>query len=161
MKMTTVEGKRVKLQTMSGKLLGNMYSITNLKPFKEPPTLAAESTSEENIGTEIAVGNTEPETPSEEIQKMDGTVSHKCHDSTVKNIEVTVMEEEDVGQDVSSNDTIDDVDDMLMEDEEDRQWFLKESMEDYFIYCNLVSCEKESEDCTMVRNIEWYQKHMP
>ncbi|CAM4453287.1 unnamed protein product [Lepidochelys kempii] len=125
MKMTTVEGKRVKLQTMSGKLLGNMYSITHLKPFKEPPTLAAESTSEENIGTEIAVGNTEPETPSEEIQKMDGTVSHKCHDSTVKNIEVTVMEEEDVGQDVSSNDTIDDVDDMLMEDGEDRQWFLK------------------------------------
>ncbi|EMP31819.1 Zinc-binding protein A33 [Chelonia mydas] len=33
-----------------------MYSIMHLKPFKEPPTLAAESTSEENIGTEIAVG---------------------------------------------------------------------------------------------------------
>ncbi|CAM5141335.1 unnamed protein product [Natator depressus] len=106
-----------------------MYSITHLKPFKEPPTLAAESTSEENIGTEIAVGDTEPETPSEEIRKVDGTVPHKSHDSTVKNIEVTAMEEEEyIGQDVSSNDTSDaddNSDDMLMEEVEDKQWILK------------------------------------
>ncbi|CAM4532847.1 unnamed protein product [Lepidochelys olivacea] len=81
-KITTVEGKRVKLQTISGKRLGTMYSIAHLKPFKEPPTLAAESTSEGKTGTEIAVGDTEPETPTEEIRKVDGTVSY---DSTVKN----------------------------------------------------------------------------
>ncbi|CAM5130853.1 unnamed protein product [Natator depressus] len=26
----------------------------------------------------------------------------------------------------------------------------QKSVEDYCIYCNLVSCEKESEECTMV-----------
>ncbi|XP_026518282.1 jmjC domain-containing histone demethylation protein 1-like [Terrapene carolina triunguis] len=26
-----------------------------------------------------------------------------------------------------------------------------ENVEDYCIYCNLVNCEKESEDCTMVQ----------
>ncbi|CAM5089854.1 unnamed protein product [Eretmochelys imbricata] len=97
-----------------------MYSITHLKPFKEPPTLPAESTSEGKIGTEIA------ETPTEEIRKVDGTVSH---DSTVKNIEVTAMEEEEyIGQDVSNNDTSDaddNFDDMLMEEVEDKQWILK------------------------------------
>lgn len=121
-KITTVEGKRVKLQTMAGKTLGTMYSITHLKPFKEPPTLAAESTAEENIRTEVAVGDTEPETPSEETGKMVGAVSPKSPESTVKTVEVRAVEKEDV----SSNDTIDDDDDdVLMEDGEDRQWFLE------------------------------------
>ncbi|KAG6939580.1 hypothetical protein G0U57_000734 [Chelydra serpentina] len=106
-----------------------MYSIAHLKTFKEPPTLAAESRSEENIGTEIAVGDTEPEMPSEEIRKVDNIVSHKSHDSTVKNIEVTAMEEEEyIQKDVSSNDTSDaddNFDDMLMEEVEDKQWILK------------------------------------
>ncbi|XP_026519603.1 ATPase family AAA domain-containing protein 2-like [Terrapene carolina triunguis] len=126
-RITTVEGERVKLQTLSGKRLGAMYSITHLKPFKEPPTLGAESTSEENIGTEIAVGDTDPETPSEESRKMDGTLSHKSHDSTVKNRAVTAMEEEDVSNSdtIDDDDDDDDIDDMLMEDGEDRQWFLK------------------------------------
>ncbi|CAM5155040.1 unnamed protein product [Natator depressus] len=151
-KITAVEGKRVKLQTILGKRLGTMYSMAHLKPFKEPPTLAAASTSEGKIGTEIAVGDTEPETPTEDFRKVDGTVSH---DSTVKNIEVTAMEEEKyVGQDVSNNDLSDaddNFDDMLVEEVEDKQWILKESVEDYCIYCNLVNCEKESEDCTMVK----------
>ncbi|CAM5114620.1 unnamed protein product [Eretmochelys imbricata] len=192
-KITTVEGKRVKLQTILGKRLGTMYSMAHLKPFKEPPTLAAASTSERKIGTEIAVSDTEPETPTEDFRKVDGTVSH---DSTVKNIEVTAMEEEKyVGQDVSNNDSSDaddNFDDMLVEEVEDKQWILKvkfimitkhterleakvrnikvygssfhclkprswisdeesESMEDYCIYRNLVNCEKESEDCTMVK----------
>ncbi|XP_037770885.2 uncharacterized protein LOC119567723 [Chelonia mydas] len=124
--ITTVEGKRVKLQTISGKRLGTMYSVTHLKPCKEPPTLAAESTSEGKIGTEIAVGDTEPETPSEEIRNVEGTVSHA---STVKTIEVTATEEEEhIGQDVSNRDTSDaddNFDDMLMEEVEDKQWILK------------------------------------
>ncbi|CAM4561750.1 unnamed protein product, partial [Lepidochelys kempii] len=125
-KITTVEGKRVKLQTISGKRLGTMYSVTHLKPCKEPPTLAAESTTEGKIGTEIAVGDTEPETPSEEIRNVEGTVSHA---STVKTIEVTATEEEEhIGQDVSNHDTSDaddNFDDMLMEEVEDKQWILK------------------------------------
>nr|XP_005312654.1 uncharacterized protein LOC101938364 [Chrysemys picta bellii] len=149
-KITTVEGKRVKLETISGKQLGTMYSIAHLKPFKEPPTLAAESTSEGKIGTEIPVGDTEPETPTEEIRKVDGTVSH---DSTLKNIEVTAMEEEeDIGQDVSKNDTSDAddfFDDMLMEEVENKQWILKGTS--HLIssfYCHSVrqSSTNESED---------------
>ncbi|CAM2115587.1 unnamed protein product [Caretta caretta] len=151
-----------------------MYSIAHLKPCKEPPTLAAESTSEGKIRTEIAVGDTEPETPSEEIRNVNGTVSH---DSTVKTVGVTAMEEEEyIGQDVSNNDTSDaddNFDDMLMDEVEDKQWILKgtshlissfhchslrqsstneseESVEDYCPYCNLVNCGKESEDCTML-----------
>nr|XP_048707752.1 uncharacterized protein LOC125637395 [Caretta caretta] len=103
-----------------------MYSMAHLKPFKEPPTLAAASTSEGKIGTEIAVSDTEPETPTEDFRKVDGTVSH---DSTVKNIEVTAMEEEKyVGQDVSNNDSSDaddNFDDMLVKEVEDKQWILK------------------------------------
>ncbi|KAH1182645.1 hypothetical protein KIL84_004137 [Mauremys mutica] len=102
-----------------------MYSIAHLKPFEEPPTLAAESTSEGKIGTEIAVGDTEPETPTEEVRKVDGTGSH---DSKNKPTEVTAMEEEEyIGQDVSNNtsDADDHFDDMLMEEVEDKQWILK------------------------------------
>ncbi|KAH1187849.1 hypothetical protein KIL84_020598 [Mauremys mutica] len=106
----------------------NKADRVNLRQFavnfslEEPPTLAAESTAEENIRTEIAVGDTEPETPSEETGKMVGTVSHKSPESTVNTIEVRAVEEEDV----SSNDTIDDDDDdVLMEDGGDRQWFLE------------------------------------
>ncbi|KAH1169135.1 hypothetical protein KIL84_013725 [Mauremys mutica] len=50
-------------------------------------------------------------------------------DSTVKNIEVTAMEEEEyIGQDVSNNDTSDaddNFDDTLTEEMEDKQWILK------------------------------------
>ncbi|EMP24977.1 hypothetical protein UY3_17954 [Chelonia mydas] len=63
-------------------------------------------------------------------------------------------EEEYIGQDVSNNDTSDaddNFDDMLVEKVEDKQWILKESVEDYCPYCNLVNCGKESEDCTMVQ----------
>ncbi|XP_053861120.1 uncharacterized protein LOC128823068 isoform X2 [Malaclemys terrapin pileata] len=148
-KITTVEGKRVKLETISGKQLGTMYSIAHLKPFKEPPTLAAESTSEGKLGTEIAVGDTEPEIPTEEIRKVVGTVSH---DSTLKNIEVTAMEEEEyIGQDVSKNDTsdADDIfDDVLMEDMENKQWILK---------VKFVMTDKHTERLeAKVRNIKLY-----
>ncbi|XP_034645421.1 uncharacterized protein LOC117887190 isoform X1 [Trachemys scripta elegans] len=148
-KITTVEGKRVKLETISGKQLGTMYSIAHFKPFKEPPTLAAESTSEGKLGTEIAVGDTEPEIPMEEIRKVVGTVSH---DSTLKNIEVTAMEEEEyIGQDVSKNDTsdADDIfDDVLMEDVENKQWILK---------VKFVMTDKHTERLeAKVRNIKLY-----
>ncbi|KAH1172503.1 hypothetical protein KIL84_016342 [Mauremys mutica] len=90
------------------------------------PGVAAESKSEGKIGTEIADGDTEPETPTEELRKVDGTGSH---DSTVENTEVTAMEEEESrGQDVSYNDTSDAddrFDDMLTEEMEDNQWLQK------------------------------------
>ncbi|KAG6934317.1 hypothetical protein G0U57_017421 [Chelydra serpentina] len=56
---------------------------------------------------------------------MGGDVSHKSHDSTVINMEVTAMEEEEcIEEEVESSDPSD-VDDMLMEDGEDKEWFLK------------------------------------
>ncbi|XP_050777851.1 uncharacterized protein LOC127033743 isoform X3 [Gopherus flavomarginatus] len=148
-KIMSVEGKRVKLQTISGKQLGTMYSIAHLKPVKEPTTLAAESTSEGKTGTEIGVGDTEPETPTEEIREVDGTVSH---DSKVENIEVTAIEKEEyIGQDVSNNDTSDaddSFDDMLTEEVEDKQWLLK---------VKLVMTSKHTERLeAKVRNIKLY-----
>ncbi|XP_030399710.1 uncharacterized protein LOC115640825 [Gopherus evgoodei] len=147
-KIMSVEGKRVKLQTISGKQLGTMYSIAHLKPVKEP-TLAAESTSEGKTGTETGVGDTEPETPTEEIREVDGTVSH---DSKVENIEVTAIEKEEyIGQDVSNNDTSDaddSFDDMLTEEVEDKQWVLK---------VKLVMTSKHTERLdAKVRNIKLY-----
>ncbi|CAM2105367.1 unnamed protein product [Caretta caretta] len=74
---------------------------------------------------EIAVGDTEKKPPSEDIGKMGGDVSHKSHDSTVINMELTAMEEEEcIEEEVESNDPSD-VDDMLMEDGEDKEWFPK------------------------------------
>ncbi|XP_030391952.1 uncharacterized protein LOC115636238 isoform X2 [Gopherus evgoodei] len=148
-KIMSVEGKRVKLQTISGKQLGTMYSIAYLKPVKEPTTLAAESTSEGKTGTEIGVGDTEPETPTEEIREVDGTVSH---DSKVENIEVTAIEKEEyIGQDVSNNDTSDaddSFDDMLTEEVEDKQWLLK---------VKLVMTSKHTERLeAKVRNLKLY-----
>ncbi|XP_030405247.1 sentrin-specific protease 1-like [Gopherus evgoodei] len=148
-KIMSVEGKRVKLQTISGKQLGTMYSIAHLKPVKEPTTLAAESTSEGKTGTEIGVGDAEPETPMEEIREVDGTVSH---DSKVENIEVTAIEKEEyIGQDVSNNDTSDaddSFDDMLTEEVEDKQWLLK---------VKLVMTSKHTERLeAKVRNIKLY-----
>ncbi|XP_030435778.1 uncharacterized protein LOC115659574 isoform X2 [Gopherus evgoodei] len=148
-KIMSVEGKRVKLQTISGKQLGTMYSIAHLKPVKEPTTLAAESTSEGKTGTEIGVGDAEPETPREEIREVDGTVSH---DSKVENIEVTAIEKEEyIGQDVSNNDTSDaddSFDDMLTEEVEDKQWLLK---------VKLVMTSKHTERLeAKVRNIKLY-----
>ncbi|XP_030432243.1 uncharacterized protein LOC115657972 isoform X6 [Gopherus evgoodei] len=145
----SVEGKRVKLQTISGKQLGTMYSIAHLKPVKEPTTLAAESTSEGKTETEIGVGDAEPETPTEEIREVDGTVSH---DSKVENIEVTAIEKEEyIGQDVSNNDTSDaddSFDDMLTEEVEDKQWLLK---------VKLVMTSKHTERLeAKVRNIKLY-----
>ncbi|XP_050806886.1 uncharacterized protein LOC127049707 isoform X5 [Gopherus flavomarginatus] len=126
-----------------------MYSIAHLKPVKEPTTLAAESTSEGKTGTEIGVGDTEPETPTEEIREVDGTVSH---DSKVENIEVTAIEKEEyIGQDVSNNDTSDaddSFDDMLTEEVEDKQWLLK---------VKLVMTSKHTERLeAKVRNIKLY-----
>ncbi|KAG6924213.1 hypothetical protein G0U57_018034, partial [Chelydra serpentina] len=62
-KVTAVEDKRVKLETISGKLLGSMYSISHLKLFKEPPTLAAENRLQENMEMETAVDNTIKKSP--------------------------------------------------------------------------------------------------
>ncbi|XP_050816220.1 uncharacterized protein LOC127054226 isoform X7 [Gopherus flavomarginatus] len=126
-----------------------MYSIAHLKPVKEPTTLAAESTSEGKTGTEIGVGDAEPETPTEEIREVDGTVSH---DSKVENIEVTAIEKEEyIGQDVSNNDTSDaddSFDDMLTEEVEDKQWLLK---------VKLVMTSKHTERLeAKVRNIKLY-----
>ncbi|XP_039356343.1 zinc finger protein 2-like, partial [Mauremys reevesii] len=72
-------------------------------------------------------GDTEPETPTEEVRKVDGTGSH---DSKNKPTEVAAMEEEAyIGQDGSNNtsDADDHFDDMLMEEVEDKQWILKDA----------------------------------
>ncbi|CAM4416277.1 unnamed protein product [Caretta caretta] len=63
--------------------------------------------------------------PSEEIGKMGSDVPHKPHDSRMINMEVTDTEEEVcVGEEVASNDSSG-VDNLLMEDGEDKLWFRK------------------------------------
>ncbi|CAM4641380.1 unnamed protein product [Lepidochelys olivacea] len=122
-KVTTVQGKRVKLETISGKLLGSMYSISLLKLFKEPPTLGPENRSQENM----EMGDSEKTLVSEEIGETGGNVSRQPHDSQVIKGEVTGMEEEEcVVAEVASSDPSD-VDDMLMGDGEDKEWFLKDN----------------------------------
>ncbi|CAM5144167.1 unnamed protein product [Natator depressus] len=124
-KVTTVEGKTVKLETISGKLLGSMYSISHLKLFEEPPTLAAENRSQENMEMETAMDDTVKTVTSEEVGEMGGNVSHKPHDSHVIKVEVTDTEEEEcVVAEVASTHPSN-VDDMPMEDDKDKEWFLK------------------------------------
>lgn len=74
-KINTVEGKRVKLESLSRKPLATTYSISHLKPFKEPPAAASETISKKSIETEIAVGDTEPKPLSKDIGKLDDDVS--------------------------------------------------------------------------------------
>ncbi|KAG6921649.1 hypothetical protein G0U57_006007 [Chelydra serpentina] len=124
-KVTTVKDKRVKLETISGKLLGSMYSISLLKLFKEPPTLGPENRSPENMEMETAVSDSEKPVASEEIGETGGDVSYQPHDSQVIKVVVSDMEEEEcVVAEVASSDPSD-VDDMLMGDGEDKKWFLK------------------------------------
>ncbi|XP_014425344.2 uncharacterized protein LOC102456264 isoform X1 [Pelodiscus sinensis] len=127
-KITSIEGKTVKLENMSGKMLGTKYSIAHLKPFKEPPQLAPKSTSEESVVTEITFGNNGTTNTFKKIRKVDGPESHNYPVQPLKDIKNTATEEEEIGEDLPPNDKMQeeyDFGDMIMEDVEDKKWFLK------------------------------------
>ncbi|XP_034640591.1 uncharacterized protein LOC117884359 [Trachemys scripta elegans] len=118
-KIAAVEGKRVKLENKLGKGLATLYSISQLKVFKEPPKLGEENISQRNIEKETAVDDT---VKTSEVGEMGGNVSHKPHNSQV---EVTHTEKEECVVSGVSSSHPGDFDDMVMEDDEEREWFLK------------------------------------
>ncbi|KAG6925003.1 hypothetical protein G0U57_015707 [Chelydra serpentina] len=118
-KIAAVEGKRFKLEKKLGKGLATLYSISQLKVFKEPPKLGEENISQRNMEKETAVDDT---VKTSEVGEMGGNVSHKPHNSQV---ELTHTEEEGCVVSGVSSSHPGDFDDMVMEDDEDREWFLK------------------------------------
>ncbi|CAM2103371.1 unnamed protein product [Caretta caretta] len=116
-----------------------MYNISLLKLFKEPPTSGPENRSQENMEMETAVGDSEKTLVSEEFGETGDNVSRQPHDSQVIKGEVTGMEEEEcVVAEVASSDPSD-VDDMLMGDGEDKEWFLKDNACHTFIFKPFVN----------------------
>ncbi|XP_075770229.1 uncharacterized protein LOC142823260 [Pelodiscus sinensis] len=126
-KITSIEGKTVKLETVSGKMLATKYSIAHLKPFKEPLPFPPNSTTEERIVTEMTVGNNGTTNPCEKIQKLDGPESQNSQVQPLNFIIKTSTEEEEIVEDLIANDKMQekfDFCDMMM-DVEDKEWFQK------------------------------------
>ncbi|KAG6929572.1 hypothetical protein G0U57_005389 [Chelydra serpentina] len=118
-KIAAVEAKRLKLANKSGKGLARLYSISQLKVFKEPPKSGEENISQSNMKKETAVDDT---VKISEVGEMRGNVSHKPYNNQV---EVTRTEEEGCVVSQVSSTHPGDFDDMVTEDDEDREWFLK------------------------------------
>ncbi|XP_067417762.1 uncharacterized protein [Emydura macquarii macquarii] len=124
-KLTSVVGKRVTLETMSGKRLGTMYSIGHLKAFKGPAQVVSENISEDNVKIQTAVDDIPKNSPPQNLVLNSGDECDSSGDCFKRSIDVLKMEEEECVLKALESEEASDGDDPCMEVEEDREWFQK------------------------------------